>query len=296
MRPDQTRAALICPPGQANESSPVAQAGQIAGGGESGRARSRSADFRVRGRDWDNGQAMNEPASTIDRADTEPTQRPAAVLWDFDGTLADTEPLWIEAEFALVESLGATWSYEHAEYMVGNSLLDSGAYILEVIGRSDLSSAWVVDRLVDQVVGALSDQPIPWRPGALELLDALTTAAVPCALVSASYRVILDAALRRLPVGAFDVSVAGDEVSIGKPDPEPYLEAARQLGVRAEDCVVIEDSANGAASGNASGALVVAVEKYVHVPPMPRRVHRDSLAGLDLDELARLLGAANAAA
>jgi HAD superfamily hydrolase (TIGR01509 family) len=238
---------------------------------------------------------MNEPASTIDRADTGPTQRPAAVLWDFDGTIADTEPAWIRAEFALVESLGATWSYEHAEYMVGNSLLDSGAYILQVIGRTDLDPAWVVDRLIEQVVEELHVQPIPWRPGALELLESLNEAGVPCALVSASYRVILDAALRRLPKGGFAESVAGDEVSVGKPHPEPYLEAARRLGVRAENCVVIEDSANGAASGNASGALVVAVEKYVHVPAQPRRVHLDSLVGLDLDELSGLLGRANAA-
>ncbi len=239
---------------------------------------------------------MNEPASTIDRAATEPTQRPAAVLWDFDGTLADTEPLWIQGEFALVESLGGTWSYEHAEYMVGNSLLDSAAYILQVIDRPDLSPAWVVDELVAHVVAALAEQPIPWRPGALELLDSLHASGVPCALVSASYRVILDAALGRLPNGGFAESVAGDEVSVGKPHPEPYLEAARRLGVRAEDCVVIEDSANGAASGNASGALVVAVEKYVHVPAMPRRVHLDTLVGLDLDELSRLLGRANALA
>jgi HAD superfamily hydrolase (TIGR01509 family) len=239
---------------------------------------------------------MNEPASTIERPlSTEIAQRPAAVLWDFDGTLADTEPLWIQAEFDLVAALGGTWSYEHAEQMVGNSLLHSGAYILDVIGRRDLTPAWVVDRLVDQVVTALVDQPIPWRPGALELLEELNAAAVPCALVSASYRVILDAALRRLPTGRFTLSVAGDEVRVGKPHPEPYLAAARQLSVRAEECVVIEDSANGAASGNASGALVVAVEKYVQVPPAPRRVHRESLVGLDLDELARLLGQANAA-
>jgi HAD superfamily hydrolase (TIGR01509 family) len=244
---------------------------------------------------WDNGLAMTDPVPTIERPPGRQTMlRPAAVLWDFDGTLADTEPLWIDAEFSLVSSLGGTWSHEHAEHMVGNSLVDSGAYILEVIGRPDLSPEWVVDQLVEQVVIGLSERPVPWRPGAIALLQALNRHRVPCALVSASYRVILDAALTRLPAGRFDDSVAGDEVSAGKPDPEPYVEAARRLGVRPESCIVIEDSTNGATSGNAAGAVVVAVENYVRVPAMPRRVHRSSLVGLDLDQLAEILGAANA--
>ena len=82
----------------------------------------------------------------------------APALWDFDGTLADTEPLWVAAEFDLVDSLGGQWSQAHAEQLVGNSLLDSGAYILNVIGRHDLSPAWVVDRCspgtVDRVAKA----------------------------------------------------------------------------------------------------------------------------------------------
>ena len=125
---------------------------------------------------------------------------PDAVLWDFDGTLADTEPLWIAAEYELIGRLGGTWSDEHAHQLIGNSLLDSGSYILHAIGREDLSPAWVVDELIAQVIEGLRG-PVPWRPGALELLAALAAAKVPCALVSASYRVVLDAALDRLPAG-----------------------------------------------------------------------------------------------
>ena len=76
----------------------------------------------------------------------------AAALWDFDGTLADTEPLWIAAEYDLISQLGGTWSEEHADQLVGNSLLDSGAYILNAIGRVDLSPAWVVDQLLGVVL------------------------------------------------------------------------------------------------------------------------------------------------
>jgi HAD superfamily hydrolase (TIGR01509 family) len=217
----------------------------------------------------------------------------AAALWDFDGTLANTEPLWLAAEFDLVGKLGGQWSMEHANELIGNSLLDSGSYILNVIGRQDLSPAWVVDELVDRVVEAMMTGQIAWQPGALELLEAFATAGVPCALVSASYRIMLDAALSQLPRGIFSATVAGDEVQHGKPHPEPYETAAAALRVDSRHCVVFEDSNTGAKSGNAAGALVIAVPSRVPVPPAPRRRHVDTLAGLDPAEIARWLEQAN---
>lgn len=217
----------------------------------------------------------------------------AAALWDFDGTLADTEPLWVAAEYDLIGELGAEWGDEHAEQLVGNSLLDSGAYILNVIGRHDLTPEWVVSQLLSRVVRQLSTQPIPWRPGALDLLRSFAEADVPCALVSASYRVLLNAALAQLPPHSFQVSVAGDEVSQGKPHPEPYETACHKLGVDARHCVVFEDSGTGARSGNAAGALVVAVPNLVDIPRAPRRLHIGSLTELDATKVAKLLEQAN---
>ena len=214
---------------------------------------------------------------------------PAAVLWDFDGTLADTEPLWIEAEFELITTLGGTWSEEQADELVGNSLIDSAIYILNAIDRRDVDPAWVVDQLLGRVVGFLGERPMPWRPGALELLTALGRAGVPCGLVSASYRVLLDAALSQLPAGTFAVSVAGDEVSRGKPHPEPYEKACAVLGVEARRCVVIEDSVTGARSGNAAGCLVVGVPNRVEIPAAPRRRVVASLTELDATGVAELL-------
>jgi HAD superfamily hydrolase (TIGR01509 family) len=219
-----------------------------------------------------------------------PTTAPlAAALWDFDGTLADTEPIWIEGEFELIGQLGGQWSLEHAHQLVGNSLLDSAAYILNTIGRPDLSPEWVVDWLINYVVDRVTDGPMPWRPGAVELLTELRAAGVPCALVSASYRILLDAALARLPQGTFAVSIAGDEVTQGKPHPEPYERACHALGVDARQCVVLEDSENGARAGNAAGALVVAIPNKVSIADAPRRVHVASLADLDVEALKRLL-------
>jgi HAD superfamily hydrolase (TIGR01509 family) len=222
-------------------------------------------------------------------ASVQPPVSLEAALWDFDGTLADTEGLWIDAEFELVAELGGTWNASHADHLLGRSLMESGSYILDVIGRPDVEPAWVVDQLVNYVIVRLRSRPIPWRPGALELLDSFRAAGVPCALVSASYRVLLEAALGQLPGGTFAVSVAGDEVTHGKPHPEPYERACAALGVQAENCVVFEDSVTGARSGNAAGALVVAIPHRVDVPTAPRRVVIPSLVGLDADGVTELL-------
>ena len=232
-------------------------------------------------RHWENDGAMTK-TSTL-----------AAALWDFDGTLVDSEPLWLDAEFELVAELGGTWSVEHADQLIGNSLLDSGSYILNAIGRHDLSPAWVVDELIIRVIEALSAKPIPWRPGAQELLTSFATARVPCALVSASYRVMLDSVLNQLPADTFMVSVAGDEVRNGKPHPEPYETAAAALGVDTHECVVLEDSITGARSGNAAGALVIAVPSRVPIPPAPRRRHVTSLTELNAAAVAEWLEPAN---
>ena len=216
----------------------------------------------------------------------------AAALWDFDGTLADTEPLWIEAEFELI-ALARRYAgrIEHADQLVGNSLLDSGAYILNAIGRTDLEPAWVVEQLVSLRRAKLQDGTDPLAPGALKLLESFADAGVPCALVSASYRSLLEAALSQLPSGTFVVSVAGDEVSQGKPHPEPYERACAALGVSAHNCVVLEDSETGCRSGNASGALVLAIPNRVPIPAAPRRRLVTSLTDLDAARGRRHAGA-----
>jgi HAD superfamily hydrolase (TIGR01509 family) len=213
----------------------------------------------------------------------------AATLWDFDGTLADTEPIWIAAEYELIPRLGGEWNEHHAHQLVGNSLIDSGAYIARVIGREDLEPAWIVEQLLQQVVEYCRTKPIPWRPGARELLESLRLAGVPNALVSASYRELLDVIIEQLPAGSFSASVAGDEVTYGKPDPEPYLLACKKLGVRPEDCVVFEDSPPGAKSGGDAGATVVVIENVVPVPHAPNQVRVSSLAELDAEKVAGLI-------
>ena len=111
---------------------------------------------------------------------------PAAVLWDMDGTIVDTEPYWIDAEYDIVEAHGGTWSHEHAKALVGSDLLDSGAYIREY-GGVDKEPVEIVEMLLDRVVARIQVE-VPWRPGARELLADLRSAGVPTALVTMSWR------------------------------------------------------------------------------------------------------------
>jgi HAD superfamily hydrolase (TIGR01509 family) len=216
-------------------------------------------------------------------ADGEGIAGVAAVLWDMDGTLVDTEPDWIKSEFELVEEHGGTWSHEHAMNLVGNDLLDSGRYIHEHAGI-DLEPSEIVEELLDRVMARLA-ATVPWRPGALELLTDLRARGVRCALVTMSYRRFVAPILETLPEGTFEVIVTGDSVSHGKPHPEPYLKAAAFLGVDPAHTVAIEDSNTGARSAEAAGCTVLVVQNHVPVLPGERRVFADTLAGMCADDL-----------
>lgn len=209
-----------------------------------------------------------------------------AVLWDMDGTLVDTEPYWFAVEQQLVESWGGTWTTDHARRLVGSDLPTSGRYLRDH-GGVDLPVESIVDLLLDGV-NAQVQREVPWRPGAVRLLGRLRAAGVPSALVTSSYERLVSAVLARLPRGSFQVVVTGDAVSRGKPHPEPYLHAARLLGVAPENCLAIEDSDTGATSAERAGCSVLVVPNHVPVPPGKHRSFLPTLEGVDVADLVRL--------
>ncbi|MGL5865723.1 MAG: HAD family hydrolase [Dermatophilaceae bacterium] len=219
---------------------------------------------------------------------------PAAVFWDMDGTLIDTEPYWIEAEHTLVDEHGGTWSERFAHQLVGSDLYVSAQFI-----RDHSPITWEPDRIVEELlmrVGARVREHAPWRPGARELLAALVAAGVPNALVTMSWRSLADAVVEQLPPGTFAAVITGDEVAHGKPHPEPYRVAAEAVGVDPADGVAIEDSPTGVRSAVAAGVPTLAVPCVVDVPPIDGAVHAASLVGMTPARLREVTAPARARA
>lgn len=215
---------------------------------------------------------------------------PLGVLWDMDGTLLDSEKLWDIPLYEYAEKLGGVLSLETRERMVGTNVPTTMRLLFADVGiepsAEDLvdGAAWI-SRRTEEVFRA----GLPWRPGAQEALRAVRSSGVPMALVTSTERSLTEVALDTIGRDLFDVTVCGDEVDgLNKPLPEPYLKAARLLGVDAARCVAIEDSPTGVAAAVAAGCTVVVVPCDVEVEAGERRIFRDSLVGVDLDVLKAL--------
>jgi HAD superfamily hydrolase (TIGR01509 family) len=217
-----------------------------------------------------------------------------AVLFDMDGLLVDSEPLWFVVEREVAERLGAPWGEADQEALIGGSLDRTVSYLLAkadgaagaeravTAGRADVAR-WLVASMARLVLA----RGLPLQPGAARLLAALDAAGVPCALVTASSRAIMDAVLKVTGL-SFGVTVCGEDVQRGKPDPEPYLRAAALLGVPPDGCVVLEDSPTGIAAARAAGCPVIAVPS-VPVRPGPGLITVKSLDEVGFDLLERVV-------
>ena len=218
------------------------------------------------------------------------TTLPAAVLWDMDGTIIDTEPFWMEAETDLVHSYGGTWTHEDALTLVGQGLWHS-ARMLQSRGVA-LGEDEIIARLTGIVVDRVVADGLPWRPGARELLKELRKVGIPTALVTMSIRRLATMVDEAIEFDAFDFVVAGDDVTHAKPHPEAYLRAAELLGVKAADCVAIEDSSPGVAAAVASGAATIGVPLNVVLLDDGSFTVWDTLAGRTVQDLGAVLIAA----
>lgn len=207
-----------------------------------------------------------------------------AVVFDMDGVLVDSEPLWFEAERAVMARLGGSWTGADQQVLVGGSMAATTTYLL-ARGTRQVSRQQVARWLTDGMVELLMTRDLSFMPGAGELVAEVAASGLPYALVTSSEPEIVAAVLSRLRA-EFPVVVCGADVTRAKPDPEGYLLAAQALGVEPCRCIAIEDSPNGVAAAEAAGYLTVAVPGVVPIPERPGRLVVGSLAGMTLPALA----------
>ena len=203
-----------------------------------------------------------------------------------DGLLVDTEPLWFETEADVMARLGAPWTEQDQEQLLGGSMDNTVGYLLARATRpappADVAR-WMTEGMLrraaeGRVVSALA----PARCS-----TEVARAGLPFALVTGSQRPFTEAVLASTGF-RFPVTVTGDDVTRTKPDPEPYLLAAKLLDADPGQCVALEDSPNGVASATTAGCLVVAVPTLLPVPPAPRRLIVPSLSDVSLATLRAL--------
>jgi HAD superfamily hydrolase (TIGR01509 family) len=216
---------------------------------------------------------------------------PAAVLWDLDGTLLDSEKLWDIPLYELTEKLGGQLSTATRQAMVGTNVMVTVRLLYAEAGVADPTAAQLADGAawIDRRMAEVFGQGLPWRPGAERALRTVRAAGLPMALVTSTERDLAEIALDTIGRDLFDATVCGDEVGgLNKPHPEPYLKAARLLGVDPAACVAVEDSPTGTASAVAAGCQVLVVPCEVEVEPGERRTFRETLTGLAVADLAAL--------
>ena len=198
-----------------------------------------------------------------------------------DGVLIDSEPLWLAAERSVMARLGSSWTETDQMALLGGSLARTVRYLLAKAARPAPAEAigrWLMADVAERV----HRDGVPLRPGARELLTAVAAAGLPRALVTSSERSFMDAVLASTGL-RFDVLVCAEDVTATKPDPEPYLLAAKLIGVPPGDCFALEDSPNGVASAEAAGCRVFAVPSLLPIPPAPGRTVVRSLLDLTAD-------------
>lgn len=210
-----------------------------------------------------------------------------AVLFDMDGTIIDSEPYWMASEQALAAEHKGIWTAEDGLDIIGMSL-DQSSQVFKERANVPLEPSEIVNRLTNDVQSQLAKE-VPWRPGAKELLMDLRKHKVKTALVTMALHRMAKQVVDAIPFDAFDVIVAGDHVTRGKPHPEAYEKAAALLGFDPKNCIAFEDSSTGLASAEAAGTYAIGIPNIIEIPSKPGRILWPTLEGVTYKQLRKLI-------
>jgi HAD superfamily hydrolase (TIGR01509 family) len=213
-----------------------------------------------------------------------------AVVFDMDGVLIDSEPVWERVRRKLVADRGGQWAQDAQDRLMGMSTAEWSAYMSEDLGMR-LPPRQVAE-LVIAAVAAEYQAHLPLLPGAVEAVRELS-ARWPLAIASSAPKSLIEAVLDASGLrSAFAAAVSSEEVPRGKPAPDVYLAAAARLGVPPTACAAVEDSSNGLRSAAAAGLAVIAVPRPEYPPAAEAldqaRLVLDSLTELTSDTIATL--------
>jgi HAD superfamily hydrolase (TIGR01509 family) len=190
-----------------------------------------------------------------------------AVLFDMDGVIVDSEPLWSEAEKQLLARRNLRYSASLKTAMMGRDARGAVGYLIEHYSLAESVGELIEER--NQLIAELFMEQLKAIPGALELVRSVIAAGIATGLVSSSPKPLVELALEKLGVtGLFDLILSGDQVVRGKPAPDIYITAAEKLGVKTEHCLVIEDAPHGVAAAKGAGMRCLAITTSVSVPEL----------------------------
>ncbi|UCE83567.1 MAG: HAD family phosphatase [Deltaproteobacteria bacterium] len=216
-------------------------------------------------------------------------KRLEAVLFDMDGVIIDSEPLWTEAEIQFLARRSLSYSPQLKAVLMGRDSREAVGILIEHYNLSE-SVDDVIEERNELVAGLFREllQPIPY---ALDLVKSVRHSGVKTSMASSSPKRLIELVMDKFSIaGLFDLVLSGDQVARGKPAPDIYLTAARELGVIPDNCLVIEDAPNGVASAKAAGMRCLAISTSTNAAElaMADKVVR-SFAEVDLQLLQDLV-------
>jgi HAD superfamily hydrolase (TIGR01509 family) len=192
------------------------------------------------------------------------TPRLEAVLFDMDGVIIDSEPLWSDAEKQLLARRNLPYSPSLKTAMMGRDARGAVGYLIEHYSLTESLGKLIEER--NQLIAELFKEHLKAIPGALDLVRSVIAAGILTGLVSSSPKPLVELALEKLvTTGLFDLTLSGDQVVRGKPAPDIYITAAEKLGVKPEYCLVIEDAPHGVAAAKDAGMCCLAISTSVSV-------------------------------
>ena len=187
-----------------------------------------------------------------------PTQPIEAVIFDMDGVLADSEPLYHLSMNQVLQAHGHSLTNEDNRIILGTTVIHTWKWLKDRFGLDGELEEWI--GVYDRIILKNLKENVEPSPGLYDLLDSLKARGLPIGLASSSQANWVDTVLTTLDVkDRFSVVVSGDMVTNGKPAPEIFLKAAGELGAEPSRCLVFEDSPHGIQAGKSAGMTVVAV-------------------------------------